>query len=144
MHLDLLKIAGSQLIVLHHFSAYGPLAEAVYPLAPTLMDWMFEYARMAVQIFLVLGGYLAAASMAPQGHGLHSDPWSRIGRRFVRLVVPRTEVYVGEPLPVEMQLLVDPQPAWLQIAAVVVLVTVLLAVASVILEFRQFPPSDEI
>jgi ABC-type transport system involved in multi-copper enzyme maturation permease subunit len=47
-------------------------------------------------------------------------------------------------LPAEMQLLVDPQPAWVQIAAVAVLVTLLLAVAVVILEFRQFPPSDEI
>ena len=47
-------------------------------------------------------------------------------------------------LPVEMQLLVDTQPAWLQVAAVAVLVGVLLTTAVVILEFRQFPPSDEI
>lgn len=46
-------------------------------------------------------------------------------------------------LPAEMQLLVDPQPPWVQIAAVAVLATVLLAAAAVILEFRQFPPSDE-
>jgi hypothetical protein len=46
-------------------------------------------------------------------------------------------------LPAEMQLLVDPQPPWVQIAAVAALATVLLAAAAVILEFRQFPPSDE-
>lgn len=47
-------------------------------------------------------------------------------------------------LPAEMQLLVDPQPPWVQITAVAALVAVLLTVAAVILEFRQFPPSDEI
>lgn len=29
------------------------------------MAWLYDYARMAVQVFLVLGGYLAAASLAP-------------------------------------------------------------------------------
>lgn len=47
-------------------------------------------------------------------------------------------------LPIEMQLLVDPQPPWVQIAAVAVLVVVLLAIAVVILERRQFPPSEEL
>ena len=47
-------------------------------------------------------------------------------------------------LPVEMQLLVDPQPAWVQITAIGVLAVVLLVVAVKILDFRQFPPSVEI
>jgi len=47
-------------------------------------------------------------------------------------------------LPVEMQLLIDPQPAWVQILAVFTLAAVLLVVAVKILEYRQFPPSTEI
>lgn len=47
-------------------------------------------------------------------------------------------------LPIEMQLLVDPQPPGVQVAAVAVLVVVLLAVAAAILERRQFPPSEEL
>lgn len=47
-------------------------------------------------------------------------------------------------LPVEMRLLVDPAPAWVQAAAVVVLAVVLLVAAVKILESRQFPPSVEI
>jgi len=47
-------------------------------------------------------------------------------------------------LPVEMQMLIDPAPAWAQVAAVVVLAAVLLGAAVKILEFRQFPPSVEI
>jgi ABC-type transport system involved in multi-copper enzyme maturation permease subunit len=47
-------------------------------------------------------------------------------------------------LPVEMQLLIDPQPAWVQVAAIGILATVLLAAAAKILDYRQFPPSEEI
>jgi len=47
-------------------------------------------------------------------------------------------------LPVEMQLLIDPQPAWVQISAIFALAAVLLVVAVKILEYRQFPPSAEI
>jgi len=47
-------------------------------------------------------------------------------------------------LPIEMQLFVDPRPAWVHVLAVVVLTAVLLATAVFILERRQFPPSDEV
>jgi ABC-type transport system involved in multi-copper enzyme maturation permease subunit len=47
-------------------------------------------------------------------------------------------------LPTEVQLLIDPQPAWVHLLAVGILVAVLLTVAVVILERRQFPPSDEV
>ena len=47
-------------------------------------------------------------------------------------------------LPTEVQLLIDPQPAWVHVLAVAILVAVLLTVAVVILERRQFPPSDEV
>jgi ABC-type transport system involved in multi-copper enzyme maturation permease subunit len=49
-----------------------------------------------------------------------------------------------QKLPAEMQLLVDPQPAWVQFAAIGVLAAVLLVAAVKILDFRQFPPSVEI
>ena len=49
-----------------------------------------------------------------------------------------------QKLPTEMQLFVDPQPAWVHVLAVVALVAVLLTAAVVILERRQFPPSEEI
>lgn len=49
-----------------------------------------------------------------------------------------------QKLPVEIQLLIDMQPAWVQVVAVFVLTTILLAVAIFILERRQFPPSEEV
>lgn len=75
-------------IVWHHLAFYGPMADVVQPLLPGLIDWLDEYARMAVQVFLVLGGYLAAASLAPAGLARHAQVLPQIGRRFMRLVVP--------------------------------------------------------
>lgn len=47
-------------------------------------------------------------------------------------------------VPTDMQLFIDPRPAWVHVLAVAVLVTVLLGAAVFILERRQFPPSDEV
>jgi hypothetical protein len=46
-------------------------------------------------------------------------------------------------LPAELELLVDPHPPWVQIAAVIVLAAALLALAGGILARRQFPPAEE-
>ena len=64
------------------------MSDIAQPLAPDLMAWLYDYARMAVQIFLVLGGYLAAASLAPEGVGRFDSAGQQVGKRFVRLVVP--------------------------------------------------------
>ncbi len=47
-------------------------------------------------------------------------------------------------LPTEMQMFIDPQPSWVHVAAVAILVVVLLGIANAILARRQFPPSDEV
>jgi peptidoglycan/LPS O-acetylase OafA/YrhL len=58
---DFLKTFAAFAIVLHHFLNYGQLAEDARNFFPIMMTWLFEYGRFAVQIFLVLGGYLAAS-----------------------------------------------------------------------------------
>lgn len=75
-------------IVWHHLAFYGPMSDIAQPLAPTLISWLYDYGRMAVQVFLVLGGYLAAASLAPQGRARFDSASEQIMRRFVRLVLP--------------------------------------------------------
>lgn len=86
--IDALKAAASQLIVLHHFAAYGPLAAAARQLAPLPVAWFYDYARMAVQVFLVCAGFLVARSLSPTGQALAVAPLPLIGRRYLRLVVP--------------------------------------------------------
>lgn len=80
---DWLKAVASQLIVWHHFAFYGPMSDVAYPYAPAAFDWLYEYARMAVQVFLAVGGFLAARSLAAPG------PLPRLlWRRYLRLAKP--------------------------------------------------------
>lgn len=84
LHIDGLKIAASQLIVLHHFVAYGPLSDALGVASPGLSAWLYDYGRMAVQAFLVLGGFLAARSLAAPP-GTVSDLSLLVWQRYLRL-----------------------------------------------------------
>ena len=83
--LDCTKGLACAAIVWHHLAFYGPMSDVAHPVMPDLLDWLYEYARMAVQIFLVIGGFLAAASLAPQGLSRFDSPWAKMGKRFVRL-----------------------------------------------------------
>ena len=49
----------------------------------------------------------------------------------------------GRQMPAGMQLLIDPNPVWVQCGAVVLLAGVLLVASVLILDRRQFPPSEE-
>jgi peptidoglycan/LPS O-acetylase OafA/YrhL len=86
--IDCTKGLACAAIVWHHLAFYGPMADVVEPLLPALIEWLDQDARMAVQLFLVRAGDLAAASLAPTGLARHSQVLPQIARRFVRLVVP--------------------------------------------------------
>ncbi len=86
--IDALKAIASQLIVLHHLAAYGPLTEAVQQVAQKPIDWLYDYARIAVQVFLVIGGFLAARGLSPDGQALERSPFSMIWKRYLRLSIP--------------------------------------------------------
>ncbi|MBA4341287.1 MAG: hypothetical protein C0423_03935 [Methylibium sp.] len=88
LHVDALKALAAQTIVLHHLAAYGPVAEAVQSLWPALIEFLYEYGRMAVQVFLVVGGFLSARGLLPDGHTLRGDPPALLWRRYQRLMLP--------------------------------------------------------
>ena len=81
--MDVLKVVAAQFIVWHHFSAYGPMADTMTLMWPQLMEWLYRYARLAVQVFLVVGGYLAAQSVM---HKPVQHPLKSIVKRYLRLV----------------------------------------------------------
>ena len=86
--IDALKVLASQLIVVHHLATYGPLSDIWDRAATRSSDWSFEYGRMAVQIFLVIGGFLAAREpMTPTGSMLGS-PLPLVINRYFRLMLP--------------------------------------------------------
>ncbi|MEV4780850.1 acyltransferase family protein [Burkholderia sp. LMU1-1-1.1] len=86
--INLLKAGAAQLIVLHHLAFYGPMADHVRPMLPALINWLGDSARIAVQAFLVIGGFLAAKSLAPTGHAGLADPLGAIWRRYSKLAPP--------------------------------------------------------
>jgi peptidoglycan/LPS O-acetylase OafA/YrhL len=86
--INLLKAGAAQLIVLHHLAFYGPMADQAHSLMPALIDWLDDYGRIAVQVFLVVGGFLAAKSLSPRAHPGLPRPASTIWRRYVRLALP--------------------------------------------------------
>jgi peptidoglycan/LPS O-acetylase OafA/YrhL len=81
--IDVLKVLAAQFIVWHHFSAYGPLADTMTLVWPHLMEWLYRYGRLAVQVFLVVGGYLAAQSVMNK---TVTHPLTQIIKRYLRLV----------------------------------------------------------
>ncbi len=85
---DAFKALASQMIVLHHLAAYGPLSEAVQEIAPGFIAWMYDYGRIAVQVFLVIAGFLAAKGLAPFGQTGFDNPLPLIRKRYLRLVIP--------------------------------------------------------
>ncbi len=86
--IDSVKGIACATIVAHHLAFYGPMSEVAQPLMPGLIAWLAHHGRMAVQVFLVLGGYLAAGRLAAAGGPRWSGTAPEIGRRFVRLAVP--------------------------------------------------------
>ncbi len=82
--IDILKLLAAQLIVLHHLSGYGPMAQAVRSAWPGLIEHLYLDARLAVQVFLVIGGYLAAQSI--MGRRGEHHPVTLIQRRYLRLM----------------------------------------------------------
>lgn len=86
--IDALKAIASQLIVLHHLAFYGPMSDFAEDLAPQLIAWLSQEARIAVQAFLVIGGFLAARGLAPHGRLTAEAPLAVLAKRYRKLVTP--------------------------------------------------------
>lgn len=121
--LDMTKGACCAAIVWHHLAFYGPMSDVAAQVTPGIIEWLAEYARIAVQIFLVMGGFLSAASLAPQGVARFGSPLGKIGQRALRLLAPYS---VALLLAVLIAALVRPwfahesvpaEPTWQQLIA---------------------------
>jgi peptidoglycan/LPS O-acetylase OafA/YrhL len=87
-NVDVLKAVAAQLIVLHHLALYGPMSDTVHDFTPGLIEWLVNHARLAVQVFLVVGGFLAARSLAARSNAPIGNPMSLIWKRYCRLAIP--------------------------------------------------------
>ncbi len=85
---DAFKAVACLVIVLHHLAFYGPMAHRAAELAPALVAAFAQHGRLAVQVFLVVGGFLAARALAPRGRLVAVSPVRLLARRYARLAIP--------------------------------------------------------
>ncbi len=83
LFVDFLKTIAVQIIIFHHLCSYGIISIKVGELFPHFVDFVGIYGRYAVQIFLVIGGYLTAKSLPKtlEKFGL----WKTVINRYLRL-----------------------------------------------------------
>ena len=86
--IDAMKGLGCLAIVLHHLAFYGPMSDVVAQAWPAAIEGLISYARLAVQMFFVLGGYLVAQRLAPDGRPSERTSLRMIVDRYKRLVTP--------------------------------------------------------
>lgn len=82
---DLFKALASQLIVLHHTFLYSPMADWIAQAWPTLVQFIVEDGRFAVQPFLVMGGFLTAQALLKRRE---RGAFDLIFQRYLRLAPP--------------------------------------------------------
>ena len=85
---DLFKAVGCVLIVLHHLAFYGPMADVVATAWPGVMGWLYAHARLAVQVFLVVAGFLGAQGLLAAPPSNFQQLLRRLGQRYLRLALP--------------------------------------------------------
>jgi peptidoglycan/LPS O-acetylase OafA/YrhL len=86
--IDLFKACACVLIVWHHLVLYSPMANVVAEWIPLLEAFLLDYALMAVQIFLVVGGYLNAKSWSTKPPKSALDFFPKLLARYQRLIIP--------------------------------------------------------
>lgn len=84
---DWLKVVAAQCIIWHHLALYGPLSDALAHAAADISEWLYDQSRMAVQVFLVVAGYLAARNFSDARWSIRQCAQVVLAR-YQRLVIP--------------------------------------------------------
>jgi peptidoglycan/LPS O-acetylase OafA/YrhL len=85
---DFLRAIASQIIVFHHLAFYGPLSDQAWKAMSGLIDGLYVYGRVAVQIFFVTAGYMAARSLARRPPLNLRDMGEKLWGRYRRIGFP--------------------------------------------------------
>lgn len=83
--IGLLKWISAQVIVAHHMSIYGPLAQKGHVEMPLLFNFFTDCGAWAVSVFLVIAGFLAAKT---QDEKMVDFPYTcrAVADRYLRLI----------------------------------------------------------
>ncbi|GAB1393433.1 hypothetical protein MASR1M60_15960 [Rhodocyclaceae bacterium] len=89
LFVDLLKALSAQLIVVHHLAWYGPFGDHPFGgVFDDLLDWLSDYGRYAVAVFITTSGFLSAQLLSFRGLSPGFTPAFLISQRYLRLVLP--------------------------------------------------------
>lgn len=86
--IDNLKGVSCILIMLHHLAFYGPMSDVAMAVIPGVIDFFFVYGRMAVAVFLVIGGFLTGQKLFEQNVFALKSVFQLIWHKYQRLVIP--------------------------------------------------------
>lgn len=85
---DNLKGLACLFIMAHHLAVYGPMSDVAYALIPQSTDWFYEYGRMAVSVFLALGGFLTGLRISTANAFVKKSVTEFIWHKYKRLIIP--------------------------------------------------------
>jgi peptidoglycan/LPS O-acetylase OafA/YrhL len=86
--IDTLKGICCLLVLMHHLAFYGPMSDAAHELIPGVIDFLFEYGRMAVSVFLVIGGFLTGQIICKPNIFVKKSVIEFIWSKYIRLIIP--------------------------------------------------------
>jgi peptidoglycan/LPS O-acetylase OafA/YrhL len=86
--LDFMRAIASQCIVLHHLVFYGPLPERAQVAMPLVFEWLYDNARMAVQVFFVLGGFFTSRGLGKYKSLTARTAGAAVWSRYRRIGIP--------------------------------------------------------
>jgi peptidoglycan/LPS O-acetylase OafA/YrhL len=86
--IDNIKGIACLLIVFHHLAFYGPMSDVANAVIPDIIDFFFDYARLAVAVFLCIGGFLTGLKLCEPNFFAKHSVQKVIWQKYLRLVIP--------------------------------------------------------
>ena len=86
--IDNLKALACLMVLIHHLAFYGPMSDVAMQVIPRTIDFFYEYGRMAVPIFLVIGGFLTGQKLTQANLFAKHSVLELIAQKYLRLIVP--------------------------------------------------------
>ncbi len=86
--LDNIKGIACLLIVFHHLAFYGPMSDVANAVIPHSIHFFFDYGRLAVAVFLCVGGFLTGLKLSESNFFAKHSVQQVIWQKYLRLVIP--------------------------------------------------------
>ena len=86
--LDNIKGIACLLILFHHLAFYGPMSDVANTVIPNSIDFFFDGARLAVAVFLCIGGFLTGLKLSEPNFFAKHSVQQVIWHKYLRLVIP--------------------------------------------------------